>query len=99
MAIFSKKKKGVLSNAKPNLDKKQKKNLVSSSIKVATGLVTGAVAGLLFAPRSGKDTRKQIQKGASNFGNQVSDKSKELGEATKEQFNHLKDTVKEKANR
>jgi hypothetical protein len=35
------------------------------------GAIAGAVAGLLLAPRSGKDTRSQLFGGEGGFGGQV----------------------------
>lgn len=95
MTIF-KRKKTILGNKKPVLDKKQKSNVISNSIKVVSGVITGAVAGLLFAPQAGKKTRQKIQDEASNLGNQIGEKSKEIGDTTKDQFNNVKDKVKEK---
>ena len=97
MAIFEKKqKKNIFGKKKSGGDKDQKTGVLKDSLKVVTGVVTGAVAGLLFAPKSGKETRKDIKDGANNLGNQISDKSKELGKATKDQFNNVKDTIKDK---
>lgn len=95
MSIF-RRKKTILGNKKPVLDKNQKSNLLKNSARIATGVITGAVAGLLFAPQSGKKTRQKIKDEASNFGNQIGEKSKEIGETTKDQLNNVKDKVREK---
>ena len=94
MTIFKKEKKSILSNKKPILNKKEKTNLLQNTVKVTAGLLTGALAGLLFAPQAGKKTREKIKDNASDLGEQVSDKSKEIGKTTKEQVNSLKDKVK-----
>ena len=39
-----------------------------------TGLLTGAVAGILLAPKSGKETRDDIKNLAVEFGEKVSDR-------------------------
>lgn len=45
------------------------------------GVVVGAVAGVLFAPKSGKETRKDIKDGAVKAKTEV---SKRAGNAKKE---------------
>lgn len=58
-----------------------------STTKVLMGFVAGAavgaLAGILFAPDSGPNTRKRIQ-----------DKAGDLGDAAKESINGLVDSVK-----
>lgn len=95
MSIF-RRKKTILGTKKPVLDKKKQSNILKNSARVVTGLVTGAVAGLLFAPQSGKKTRQQIKDEASKVGDEIGEKSKEFGQNTKDQFNNVKDKVKEK---
>lgn len=51
----------------------------------ALGALTGAVAGILFAPKSGKETRKLIV-----------DKTKEYGEKGKEMIEKGTDIAKDK---
>ncbi len=68
-------------------------NLLSSTAKVAAGLITGAIAGMLLAPKSGKETRKTIKDKSSELGGQISDKSAKIGETTKDQWDKVKDKV------
>ena len=42
------------------------------------GLAAGAVAGILLAPKSGKETREDIKQFAVDMGEKVSDKYKEV---------------------
>ncbi len=59
---------------------------------LAIGLVAGAALGVLFAPASGRDTRRKI-------GHKVSDLKEDLAdnfEKGKEKFNNFKDEVSKK---
>lgn len=95
MSIFKQNKSNSILGKKKSVSKKQESNnLLNTAAKVTIGAVTGAIAGLLFAPKSGKETRKKITEDASNLGEKVTDKSKELTQTTKEQVNNLKDKVK-----
>jgi len=51
---------------------------------LAVGAVVGGMAGLLFAPEAGDETRKKLQ-----------EKSKELTEDLHDKFDEFKDTVNE----
>lgn len=51
---------------------------------LAVGAVVGGIAGLLFAPEAGDETRRKLQ-----------DKSKELTEDLHDKFDEFKDTVNE----
>jgi gas vesicle protein len=84
-------------------EKRKRKNeplkdssVVGNAVKVLSGVVAGVATALLLAPQSGKKTRSKLKESASEIGENVSDKSKELGKVTKEQVNNLKDQVKEK---
>lgn len=86
-------------------NRKKKKNIKKSSnkavadtAKVLSGIVTGVATALLLAPQSGRKTREQLKDGASEVGDTVSEKSKEIGQATKDQVNNVKNQVKEKTN-
>lgn len=70
-----------------------------SSGKVVLGLLAGitagAIAGLLFAPAKGKDTRKKIVKKGKNYEKKLEKKfSKNIDMANKK-FNKLKSDVNE----
>lgn len=54
----------------------------NSSLAFIAGLAVGALAGLLFAPETGEDTRKRL-----------TDKSKELADDLYDKFDDLKDSM------
>jgi gas vesicle protein len=58
----------------------------------AVGLAAGAVAGLLLAPRSGKETRELMKK----KGVDAADKVKETFEKGRQQVTDLKEKAEEK---
>ena len=58
----------------------------------ALGAMAGAVAGILFAPKSGKETRKIIVDKAKEYG----DKGKDALEQGKDVFEQGKEIAKEK---
>jgi gas vesicle protein len=58
----------------------------------AVGLAAGAVAGLLLAPRSGKETRNLLKK----KGVDTADKVKETFERGRQQVTDLKEKAEEK---
>jgi len=62
----------------------ERKRKVDTFKKLAIGSAIGALAGILFAPKSGKEFRKDI-----------SDKTKETAEATKKTMKDLEGKVKE----
>lgn len=53
---------------------------------VATGIVAGAVLGILFAPDKGTETRRKINERGKKFADDVKGKFNE----GREKFNHLK---------
>ena len=55
------------------------------------GLVAGAVAGLLFAPKSGKETRKFIKEKVVD----LTQKGKKLAETGKEKIQDSIDKIKD----
>lgn len=61
------------------------------------GALVGAIAGILFAPRSGKETREMLKKSYEEY----SEKGKEIFEEKKEQLEEAieagKKTVEEKS--
>ncbi len=85
-------------NRKSKNPKKVKRSVAGDTVRVLSGLVAGVATALLLAPQSGKKTREQLKKNASDLGESVSEKTQEFGKATKEQVNNVKDQVKEKTN-
>jgi len=62
-----------------------------------TGAVIGAGLALLFAPQSGKETRKQIQDFSEKLGSEVKDGVEKIGEKAKDLIEGTKDTFKKKS--
>lgn len=50
-----------------------------SFFALLTGVIIGAAVGILFAPKSGKETREDLKK----FGNELKEKSKDIIEDSK----------------
>lgn len=53
---------------------------------LATGIGLGAVTALLYAPKSGKDTRKMISRKAEDGMDYVSEQSREIRRQAEEAF-------------
>ena len=60
-----------------------------------TGAVIGATVAILYAPKSGKDTRKYITDRAQQGKQAVADTSKDLVDASKEMFERGRKLVDE----
>jgi len=57
------------------------------------GGVAGALSGLLFAPRSGAETRKKIKKASSDAGDKVKEKMEEAKSGVANLFSRGKEKV------
>jgi gas vesicle protein len=62
-----------------------------------TGAAIGAGLALLFAPQSGKDTRKQIKDFSEKFGGDVKDEVEKIGEKAKGFIEGAKETFSKKS--
>jgi gas vesicle protein len=69
----------------------------SVAMALFTGLAIGAVLGILFAPKSGKESRKELAEKSARFlemsregFSEVVEKTKDLAEAGKQKFEELK---------
>jgi gas vesicle protein len=62
-----------------------------------TGTVIGAGLALLFAPQSGKETRKQIKDFSDKLGGEVKDGVDKFGERAKGFIEGAKDTFSKKS--
>jgi gas vesicle protein len=62
-----------------------------------TGAVVGAGLALLFAPQSGKETRKQIKDFSEKLGSEVKDGVERVGEKARTFIDGAKDTFKKKS--
>jgi gas vesicle protein len=51
-----------------------------------TGLIAGAIAGILLAPKSGKETRQDIARLAGRMKADLTDRLEHLGEITREAY-------------
>src|SRR5579863_2341281 len=60
-----------------------------------TGAVIGATVAILYAPKSGKDTRKYISERAQEGKQAVTDTSKDIVDASKEMFERGRKLVDE----
>lgn len=79
----------ILKNIKDKKERKRNKEKIKSLKQVATGVVAGSAigvtAGVLFAPKSGKETRADI-----------ANEAKELSEKSKSFINDTKNIASEK---
>lgn len=66
-------------------------NTKSVLIGLATGVVAGAVLGVLFAPDKGSKTRKEISKKGKNIIDGFKEKFSDLVESMTEQFEEAKE--------
>ncbi|MDP4009751.1 MAG: YtxH domain-containing protein [Candidatus Shapirobacteria bacterium] len=62
------------------------------------GALAGAIGGLLLAPKSGKETRKEITKYAEKLAKLVKTETEETEDRVKEVFGKVTDTYQEKYN-
>lgn len=69
-----------------------KKTAKEVAIGVSIGAAVGMAAGTLLAPKSGKETREDIAKGAKHAAENVRDKVEEVKIKAKEEFADMKET-------
>ena len=62
---------------------------------LAVGLLIGAVAGILFAPKSGKETRADIYEGAKIGAEKVKETAHHVSDIAKEKIDTVKKHVKQ----
>jgi gas vesicle protein len=62
-----------------------------------TGVVIGATVAVLYAPKSGKDTRQFISEKTQQGKDAVSETSKDMVEASKEMFDRGRKLVEDAA--
>ncbi len=72
----------------------RRKSGASLAAGIATGVMVGAAAGLLLAPKSGKETREDIKKKSAEIAEQVKEKASAVTEKMKDKF-AKKDTADE----
>ncbi|PWT98172.1 MAG: YtxH domain-containing protein [Bacteroidetes bacterium] len=61
------------------------------------GAAVGALAGILFAPDSGTETRKKISKKTGEVGDQLKQKFNEFVDGVKEKYAGVKDQAEDVA--
>lgn len=85
--------KDLLEKGKKDRQRKARnKTLKDTAIGAAIGVSVGAAAGVLLAPKSGKETREDIAKGAR----ELPEKAQELVEKTKVKVAEAKEKVNER---
>ena len=62
-----------------------------------TGVLVGATVAILYAPKSGRDTRQYITGGAQRGADAVTDKTKELTDASRDMFDRGRKVVEDAA--
>ena len=63
---------------------------------IAAGAVIGAAVGILFAPKSGKETRADIKEKTGDVASAVKEKTVEYAGAVKDKTKDVYQTVKDK---
>ena len=70
-------------------------NSGKGSVFFMLGILTGSVIGLLFAPKSGKETRSDIQNYLQEAEKKFEEKKEEIKQATSKQLASIKTKVSE----
>jgi gas vesicle protein len=74
------------------------KNRLPETISIfAVGLAVGAALGVLFAPKSGEETREFIVGGAREGLDRATSKGKEWARTAQKTVDHVKERVREVA--
>jgi len=71
------------------VDQKKKDFYKGAAIGIGVGAIAGAVAGILFAPKSGKETREDIKKYYHEMKDQIAEKVASLKEITRETYSQV----------
>jgi gas vesicle protein len=73
--------------------KMDRTSIVPLAIGVVVGAAIGAALGILYAPKSGKETRAQIKDKASEVIEKTKDKASEIIEKAKDKASDIRHTV------
>jgi len=74
-----------------NQDNGVKKNVLAAAL----GALVGGIAGILFAPKSGKETRGDIKKAVEKATVEIKEKADEVRDLTVEKYQAIVDGVTE----
>ncbi len=75
----------------------EKSVMLSVLAGIGIGVIVGAIAGLLFAPRSGTETRESISQTLTDLGNKIGDLSKDVATRVKSAVDTGRQAMAEKA--
>ncbi|HSH35928.1 YtxH domain-containing protein [Schnuerera sp.] len=76
--------------------KAERQEKVDTAKKIAIGTAIGAITGILFAPKSGKETREDIAKKTKETTETVKKSVKDSVESIKEVEGKVRDDIKDK---
>ena len=65
----------------------------TGALAVITALLTGVIAGVLLAPKKGKETCKDIEKIAKKIGKEVAEKAGKAEKLTRQKYQEIVETV------
>ncbi len=71
------------------MDKDKKELLIGASV----GAIAGVIAGLLFAPKAGKETREDLAKNMHEMKDKIAKELDKAGKVTKETYDKIVDKV------
>jgi gas vesicle protein len=74
----------------------EKSVMISVLAGIGIGLLVGAIAGLLLAPKPGAETREDIGHTLSDLGNKIGDLSQQVATRVKSVVDHGKQAVQDK---
>lgn len=80
-------------------DDDERNVMLSVLAGIGIGAVVGAIAGLLFAPKAGSETRERIGRGLSDLGTRISDLSDQVATRVRSAVDAGKQAVGEKVER
>ena len=77
-------------------DDNEKSVMLSVLAGIGIGVLVGAIAGLLFAPKSGPETRQNISATLTDLGNKIGDLSHQVADRVKTAVETSKQVVADK---
>lgn len=64
-----------------------------AAIGAGVGILAGAIAGILFAPKSGKETREDIKKYLHEMKDEIAKKLEKVGVVSREKYTEISSQV------